>query len=158
MEQIGAQNLRELLRILIRNLGILEKSEASCCGTTVTQCHALVEIGRSREVSLNALADLLVLDKSTMSRTINNLVESGQVTRELHSEDRRYVSIKLTKEGDRAFQGIETGMKQYYENIFLSIPEDKREQVIESLELVIRAAKENKCCQDSIDSKSERGF
>ena len=99
-------------------------------------------------VSLNALAELLVLDKSTMSRTINNLVESGQVTRELHSEDRRYVSIKLTEEGDRAFQGIETSMKRYYEDIFLSIPENKRGQVIESLELVIRAAKENKCCQD----------
>lgn len=147
MEKNGAQNLRELLRILIRNLGVLEKSESSCCGTTIAQCHALIEVGRSGEVSLNELADLLALDKSTMSRTINNLVEAGQVVRESHSGDRRYVSIKLTDEGRKIFQTIEISMKQYYENIFLSIPEEKREQVIESLELISQAAKENQCCR-----------
>ncbi len=141
MEGIGAKNLRELLRILIRNLDVLEKGESSCCGITVAQCHAIVEIGRAGELSLNALADLLVLDKSTMSRTINNLVDSGLVIRELHAEDRRYVSIRLTEDGRKAFEDVETSMKQYYEKIFLSIPEGKRDQVIESLELVVQAAK-----------------
>ena len=140
MEEIGAKNLRELLRILIRNLGVLEKNEAGCCGTTTAQCHAIVEVGRSGEVTLNELAELLVLDKSTMSRTINNLVETGQVVRETHSEDRRYVSIKLTEEGDKTFQTIEASMKKYYEDIFRAIPEEKREQVIESLELIVQAA------------------
>lgn len=147
MEEYGAENLRELLRILIRNLGVLEKGEATCCGTTTAQCHALVEIGRSGELSLNALAELLVLDKSTMSRTINNLVETGQVIREAHTEDRRYVSIKLTEEGNKIFRNVEESMNQYYENIFRSIPGEKRSQVIESLELIIRAAKENQCCR-----------
>jgi DNA-binding MarR family transcriptional regulator len=81
-----------------------------------------------------------------MSRTINNLVDSGLVIREMHAEDRRYVVIRLTEDGRKAFEDIETSMKQYYENIFLSIPAEKRGQVIESLELVVRAAKENKCC------------
>ena len=146
MEEVGAKNLRELLRVLIRNLDVLEKGESSCCGVTVAQCHAIVEIGRAGEISLNALAELLVLDKSTMSRTINNLVEMELVIREMHRSDRRYVSIRLTEDGNKHFEVIEAGMKLYYENIFRSIPEDKRSQVIESLELVVRAAKENKCC------------
>ena len=144
MDRKGTQNLRELLRLLVRNLGILEKEEASCCGATVAQCHTLVEIGRSGEISLNGLAELLDLDKSTMSRTINNLVEAGQVIRELHSEDRRFVSIKLTEEGSKAFQSIEAAMNRYYEILFQAIPEEKREQVIESLMLITEAAKENK--------------
>ncbi len=138
--------LRELIRVLVRNLGILEKSEATCCGTTVSQCHAIVEIGRSTDISLNELAELLSLDKSTMSRTINNLVESNLVVRELHPEDRRYVTIKLTDEGMKVFENIESSMEQYYQSIFSSIPEDKREQVLESLQLIIDAAKKNKCC------------
>ena len=146
MEEVGEKNLRELLRILIRNLDLLEKGESSCCGVTVAQCHAIVEIGRAGEISLNALAKLLVLDKSTMSRTINNLVETGLVTREIHAEDRRYISIRLTDDGNKRFEDIEAGMKQYYEDIFRSIPEEKRSQVIESMELVVRAAKESKCC------------
>jgi DNA-binding MarR family transcriptional regulator len=71
----------------------------------------------------------------------------GLVAREMHSEDRRYVSIRLTEDGRKTFEGIETSMKQYYEKVFLSIPQEKRGQVIESMELVVQAAKENKCCQ-----------
>ncbi|MCM8709433.1 MarR family winged helix-turn-helix transcriptional regulator [Clostridium sp. SYSU_GA19001] len=138
--------LRELIRVLVRNLGIVEESEATCCGTTVSQCNAIVQIGRAKDVSLNELAELLALDKSTMSRTINKLVDSGLAIREIHPEDRRYVSIKLTDEGLRIFDNIERSLDQYYQRIFLSIPEEKREQVLESLQLIINAAKQNKCC------------
>jgi len=146
MEDKGSNYLRELLRVLVRNLGILEKSEATCCGTTISQCHAIVEIGRSEDISLNELADLLALDKSTMSRTINNLVEADIVVRDLHPEDRRYVTIRLTDSGKRVFETIESSMEKYYRSIFHSIPEEKREQVIESLGLLVDAVKENKCC------------
>lgn len=146
MDNKESHYLRELIRVLVRNLGILEKSEATCCGTTVSQCHAIVEIGRANDISLNELAELLSLDKSTMSRTINNLVESNLVVRELHPEDRRYVTIKLTDEGMKVFENIESSMEQYYQSIFSSIPEDKRDQVLESLQLIINAAKKNKCC------------
>ena len=42
----GSKDLRELIRLLVRNLGILEKGDASCCDVTISQCHAIVEIGR----------------------------------------------------------------------------------------------------------------
>ena len=142
----GANFLRELLRMLIRNLGVLEKSEASCCGTTIAQCHAIVEIGRGNQVSLNELADLLGLDKSTMSRTINNLVEEDLVIRETHLEDRRYITIELTDKGKEVYKTIEKSMELYYQSIFKSIPEDKREQILESLKLLTEAVKQNKCC------------
>ncbi|HBG22772.1 MAG TPA: MarR family transcriptional regulator, partial [Peptococcaceae bacterium] len=60
---------------------------------TYSQCHTLVEIGRKRCLSINELADLLGLDKSTMSRTVNTMVEQGLVTREPDPADRRYVNI-----------------------------------------------------------------
>lgn len=146
MDNKESHYLRELIRILVRNLGILEESEATCCGTTVSQCHAIVEVGRAKDISLNELAELLTLDKSTMSRTINKLVDSGLVIRELHPDDRRYVSIKLSEEGIKVFHNIENSMEKYYQSIFASIPEEKREQVLESLQLVINAAKQNKYC------------
>jgi len=144
MENKESHYLRELIRVLVRNLGLLEESEATCCGTTVSQCHAIVEIGRVKEISLNELAELLGLDKSTMSRTINKLVDSGLAIRELHPDDRRYVAIKLTYEGIKIFNSIEGTMEQYYQSIFSAIPEEKRVQVLESLQLIIKAAKENK--------------
>lgn len=142
----GSNNLRKLIRVLVRNLGILEKSDASCCGVTIAQCHAIVEIGRAKKIALIDLADLLGLDKSTMSRTINNLVEAGLVIRDLDSENRRYVAIQLTDSGMEAFKSTEETMGQYYKSIFSSIPEDKRGQVLESLQLLTDAVKDNKCC------------
>ncbi|AKN31405.1 MarR family transcriptional regulator [Clostridium carboxidivorans P7] len=146
MESQGSSYLRELIRILVRNLGILEKEDTSCCGVTISQCHAIVEIGRAEEISLNELAKILTVDKSTMSRTINNLVKNQLVIRELHPEDRRYVTIKLTDEGMKAFKNVECGMQEYYKNIFRAIPEEKREQVLESLKLLTEAVNKNKCC------------
>lgn len=138
--------LRELIRLLVRNLGLLEKSEASCCEITISQCHAIVEIGRIEKLSLNKLAELLELDKSTTSRTINNLVDLGLVQREVSPEDRRYITINLTTEGEKIYKNIENSMDEYYLNIFNSIPEEKRNQVLESLELLTEAVKNNKCC------------
>jgi len=139
-------SLREILRILERKLGLLNRSEASCCNTTLSQCHALVEIGRVGELTLNELAETLVLDKSTMSRTINNLVDANLVTREIHPEDRRYITIKLTKTGDEFYRKTESSMNEYFQKVLNSIPEEKRECVIESLQLLINAINENKCC------------
>lgn len=146
MKYMDSHYLRELVRVLVKNLGILEKSEASCCGTTVGQCHAIVEIGRVNEISLNELSEILVLDKSTMSRTINNLVEAGLVVRDTHEEDRRYVTIQLTDEGKMVYKSIENTMEDYFSRILLGIPEEKRSQVIESLSLLVDSVKVNKCC------------
>lgn len=143
MERQGSDCLRELLRQLVRKLGILEKSDTNCCGVTISQCHAIVEIGRAEEISLNELAKLLTLDKSTMSRTVNNLVEKMIVIRESHPKDRRYVTIKLTDKGIAAFKNIEESMGKYYENIFMSIPENKRDQVLDSLKLLTDAVNQN---------------
>ncbi|MFL0196209.1 MarR family winged helix-turn-helix transcriptional regulator [Clostridium sp. WILCCON 0269] len=146
MEYKGSNYLRELIRTLVRNLGILEKDDLGCFGVTISQCHAIVEIGRTKDISLNELAKLLTLDKSTMSRTIDNLVKNGLVARELHKEDRRYITIRLTDNGMKIFKNIEGTMEKYYTNIFMSIPENKREQVLDSLRLLTEAVNQNKCC------------
>lgn len=138
--------LRESVRLLTRKLGLLEKSEASCCGVTLSQCHAIVEIGRAGSISVNDLANLLGLDKSTMSRSINNLVEQDLVTREPDPENRRCLSIGLTAKGRALFSEIESGMEQYYQDVYNALPEDKREQVLECLEILVRSLPKQ-CCQ-----------
>jgi DNA-binding MarR family transcriptional regulator len=146
MIEQGSQNLRELIRVLIRNLGILEKGDASCCGVTITQCHAITEIGRKEKISLVDLSDMLGVDKSTMSRTIDNLVEAELAVRDLDQENRRYVTIKLTDEGQSVFRNIEESMAAYFTSILEEIPKDKRDQVFESLRLVTQAVHKVKCC------------
>jgi DNA-binding MarR family transcriptional regulator len=101
----GSGRLREAVRILERKLGLLDDLQSECCGVTFAQCHAIVEIGRAGSISLNDLAEILSLDKSTMSRTINNLVTTDLATREIDPKDRRYVMIQLTASGRKGGSG-----------------------------------------------------
>ena len=78
-----------------------------------------------------------------MSRTINNLVDAEIVKREINAENRRYISIQLTNKGVEAFRNIEDNMFTYYAGIFSSIPEDKRNQVLESLQILVQSVSDN---------------
>jgi DNA-binding MarR family transcriptional regulator len=138
--------LREFARLLARNLGFLDKSEASCCGTTIGQCHSIIEIGAAQEISLNELAEILNLDNSTISRTVNNLVDQHLVIREINPQDRRYIKLKLTDRGWAVYESIEKNMNMYFGSILKDIPEEKHEQIIESLMLLVKAMNNKKCC------------
>ncbi len=140
------KHLRELIRILERKLGVLKETQNSCCSITLGQCHALVEIGRSGSISLNELAELLNLENSTMSRTVNNLVKSELAKRDIDPGDRRYVTISLTESGNKLFTEIEESMNSYFGKIYNSIPDNKKFQVLESLEILLEAIDKSDCC------------
>lgn len=69
------------------------------------------------------------------SRTVEDLVQKGFVERKPSIEDRRYVVLNLTDKGAERFNKIESDMDKNFKVILDRIPEDKRDQVIESLQL-----------------------
>lgn len=141
-----AKRLREMMRLLVRKLGFLERSEASCCKITISQCHTIVEVGRAGKISLIDLADSLNLDKSTVSRSIDNLVNQGVMVRETDLEDRRFVTLRLAKQGEDIYREIEERMQKYFLEIISSLPIDKREQVIESIQSLANAIHGSNYC------------
>jgi DNA-binding MarR family transcriptional regulator len=135
--------LREGIRQLERKLGILQDNQQACCSVSMAQCHALVEIGRAKSISLNELSKKLNIDNSTTSRAVNKLVTSNLVKRDIDPNDRRYVTIALTENGEKVFSDIESDRNAYFKQVYESIPESKREQVIESLQILIDAIAQN---------------
>lgn len=102
------REFRELIRVMERRLGLLNKENNECCGSiTLAQCHALVEIGRHKNISINELAKIINLDKSTMSRTVDNLVKKKYAIKLKMEDDKRGVNITLTNEGKSIFNDIE---------------------------------------------------
>ncbi|MBP2666605.1 MAG: transcriptional regulator, MarR family [Firmicutes bacterium] len=143
---IQAATLRELLRTLIRKLGILERSEALCCDMTLSQCTAMIEIGRAGFLSVNQLAERLDLDKSTVSRSSDRLVVDGLLLREEDPADRRYVVLKLSDKGKQSYSNLEQRMTSYFEKVIAEIDPHERDQVLKSLQLLSSALKSEKCC------------
>jgi DNA-binding MarR family transcriptional regulator len=146
LKEQESRQLRELVRMLERKLGVLEDGEMACCGISMAQCHALVEIGRAGSISLVDLATLLNLDNSTMSRTVNNLVNNSMVERQLDPNDRRYITIRLTQQGLEQFHSIESGMGEYFMKIYDAIPKESRSKVLESLQILLKAVADSDCC------------
>ncbi len=152
---MNAQVIREFrdkIRQMQRSLGWLSKNDAACCGITLAQCHALLEIGGSGGITMIDLASALNLDTSTISRTIDNMVRDGLVERKANPDDRRYVDISLTDAGQKIFDDINSTFDQFYTDIFHSIPAEKHRQVIESINLLADAlsqTKSNTCCKRS---------
>lgn len=128
-------NLRTMERILGWEVG----DQTECCGLTVSQRAVIVEVGTKGQTSLVDLAQSLGLDTSTLSRTINGLVNIGLVRREVKAEDRRYITLTLTDQGVDSLRRIEDLSDRYFEEVLASIPADKHKRVVESLGLLAAA-------------------
>ena len=141
-----ASTLRELLRTLIRKLGVLERSEALCCDMTLGQCNALIEVGRAGVLSVNQLADKLNLDKSTISRVSDKLVLDGLLLRQEDPNDRRYVVLKLTKQGMQSYTNLEQRMNAYFEQVMAGVDPAERAAMLRGLQTLAAALNSNSCC------------
>ncbi len=146
--------LREELRRLQRALGWQVKNDASCCGVTVAQCHVVLELGQRGELSLVALADALGLDTSTLSRTVENMVQEGLVERRNDPRDRRFILLTLTSRGRAVKEEIDYTYNNYFSGVLEHIPKGKHTQVLESVHLLAEAfarngrGEVNPCCRE----------
>jgi len=134
-----AAELRESLRRLFRRLGFMERDEARCCSMSVSRCQVLVEVGRAENLSLVDLSARMGLEKSTVSRLVDALVEEGLAERRESPLDRRYLSIVLTAEGKELCGQVESRMDAYVASAWERVPGDLREKILESLRILEEA-------------------
>lgn len=158
MDDKTTRLFREKMRDVQRELGWSQRNDIQCCGVTMAQCHALLEIGTREEISIVELAGMLGVDTSTLSRTVDNMVKGGLVNRLVNPQDRRYVSLLLTERGKAAFHTIETSFNIYLARVFSFIPTEKHGQIVDSLttlaEALQRCGKTYECCTgDMIDEE-----
>ncbi len=126
---------REYTRELERNLENMNRSDCCQCSVNTLQCFLVVEIGRRPGINVKELSEMLKMDKSGISRSVEELVQKGFVSREPSKTDRRSVVLKLTSDGKKRFNKIEKDMDDKFRAVFEKIDEDKRDQVLEALKI-----------------------
>lgn len=139
MESEITLSLRKKLLQLERELDWHMKSEMSCCGITLSQCHLIDEIGTKGEVSLVELASALKTDTSTLSRNVDGLVRLDLANRIVNPSDRRYVAITLTEKGKQIYESIERFCSRFFSEVFRHIPAEKQSDIIENVGLLVDA-------------------
>jgi DNA-binding MarR family transcriptional regulator len=133
---------RKSMRAIERDIFSQFKDGTSCCGISLAQCHVILEIGLRKLTNISQLSENLSLDKSTLSRTIDGLVNLNFIERASDPNDRRFMKLSLTKAGGKIFNTINDFCNQDYQNIFDHIPKEKHDQVIESIFLLSQAMTE----------------
>lgn len=148
LNELNSKNFREQIRILERKLGLLNKQDTCCSEVSLAQCHALVEIGRAKSISLKELSNILGLDISTMSRTVDSLVKKEFVHRSPSKTDRRSIDIQLIENGLNIFNDIENRMDDKFKTVFNQIPPEDQATVFNGLNIIIEAFTKE-CCNCS---------
>jgi len=71
---------------------------------SVPRYYALKNIGENPGISLTHLSDLMLSDKSNITRLVKSIEDDGLVTRKPREGDRRSMSLYLTKRGQELLQ------------------------------------------------------
>lgn len=151
----------ELLREVARLYTRAQRTVADCCGTTSTQCHLLVELGRSGPVPLVELGQRLALEKSWVSRAVDGLAARGLVTKEPNPQDARSWLVTLTGEGEARVRDLNRTLDRHASRLLDTLNARDRAHVETSLLLILRALREETdiaaCCAPPVTPRARQG-
>lgn len=131
-----SDELRGLLQHFIRRFGLLA-ADRTPCGKPMasSDAHALMlllEVGDGGMRS-SALAERLGVDKSTASRVVARLTESGHIGAAAESDDARAKPIRLTKKGVRLAGEVKAASRARFAQLMEHIPARRRTEVLAAL-------------------------
>jgi DNA-binding MarR family transcriptional regulator len=141
---MDAADFRHSVRALVRALGVLDEARTPCgVDISVRHAYALAAIARAeaarRPFSQSDLQGALGIDKSNVTRLIQQLVSDGRVAQRAAEADGRVRFLHLTAKGRRVARTVEDQSLQRFAAVLARIPSAEREAVARALD-VFRAA------------------
>jgi DNA-binding MarR family transcriptional regulator/GNAT superfamily N-acetyltransferase len=106
MSEALVEPIRDASRRLVRELGFMKPVLAGT-GMPPSAVHALIEIGAGRAATGGELADILHLDKSSVSRMLRKLVAAGVLSEGSSAADGRAKPLSLTPTGRETLAAID---------------------------------------------------
>ncbi|HEX6037961.1 MAG TPA: MarR family transcriptional regulator [Longimicrobium sp.] len=105
-------------------------------GLTLTQLKSLAYLKSSAGASLSDVADYVGLGAPTLSKVIDDLVQQEMVRRETSAEDRRRVTLHLTRRGGTALQSVRGPALEALAQRLATLSEDERAAVVRAMSLL----------------------
>lgn len=135
-----AEALHAAVTQLVRLYQFRDRDMICCHDVSITQCNALeilVERGPSRS---QALADALMLDKSTTTRVVDALVRKGYVERRPDPADARALALSVTRAGRGLYQRINGELIEQQVELLRDLDPATRSAATEVVRRLARAA------------------
>jgi DNA-binding MarR family transcriptional regulator len=144
--EMDATGFRAQVRNLVRALGVLDETRTPCgLEVSVREAYALDAIASaeaaSAPLSQTDLQRALGIDKSNVTRLVQQLVADGRVEQREAEVDSRVRLLHVTAKGRRLARKIEEASLSRFEAVMERIAADERELVVRALD-VFRGALE----------------
>ena len=143
-EAVDAYELEHTLATFVRAFG-LHQAEQTPCGVSVSvsEAHALTELGRTNGLTQSELVSFLRLEKSTVSRLVKGLAAKNWLRRDAHPADGRAHLLVLTSEGEKKTTQIAAARREKFAALTQLLPETKRDAVLAALSTLVEAIHES---------------
>jgi len=105
-------------------------------GLNVARHRAISVIARLEPCAMNELAEFAAVDRTTLTRTVDQLVQSGWVTRATPKADRRQVRLTLTRAGREVFRKALKALYRINLAALEDVPEAERRATAHALRKV----------------------
>ena len=146
--------IRSSSRTIVRELGFM-RGKLAGSNLSASAVHAIVEIGNGTVDNANALASLLGLEKSTVSRLLQGLGAKGLLSSKVDASDARRHRLKLSEDGWEQFRKIEAYAKRQVRSALNEVPLRTRITISRGLSAyaeVLRSQDEKRTKRDVLQS------
>jgi DNA-binding MarR family transcriptional regulator len=139
-------DFRQRVRALVRELGVLDEARTPCgADLSVREAYALDAIATAEAagnpLSQSDLQATLGVDKSNVTRLVQQLVAAGRIEQRAGEADARIRHLHLTSKGRRTARTVDALSMQRFARVVARIPVSQQAEVLRALDL-FRAALE----------------
>jgi MarR family transcriptional regulator, organic hydroperoxide resistance regulator len=103
------------------------------CGLSVPMWRALSALHGKDAQTIGQIADLAVLDRSSLGRLLEEMAAEGLVEREDAPDDRRAVLIRLSAAGKRRFEAALPVVREHYRHLLRGFDDNDFETLMQLL-------------------------
>jgi DNA-binding MarR family transcriptional regulator len=131
-------DVRAASRLMVRELGFMEATVAAT-DYPPSAVHTILEIGARGPMTSVQLAEILHLEKSSVSRMVQKLVACGELRETSDGVDARVKPLALTPKGRRTLSALHEFGRRQVGDALAQLTEAERRIVREGMMLYARA-------------------
>jgi DNA-binding MarR family transcriptional regulator len=106
-------------------------------GLNVTRYRTMAVIWRLGECTMSELAIISSSDRTSLTRTVDQLVAASCVERGSGAADRRKVTLSITRTGRHALRDAGQIVEACNGNVLVGVPEDLQRSLVRGLEMML---------------------
>jgi DNA-binding MarR family transcriptional regulator len=138
LDLILIDDIRAASRQMVRELGFMDATIAAT-DYPPSAVHAILEIGMHGPIASAQLADILCLEKSSVSRMVRKLIDNGELKETSDAADARIKPLSLTSKGRRTLAALHDFGRRQVSGALNQLTDAERRTVREGLMLYARA-------------------